>query len=195
MRPRLRPKSLEMLQKRDKRKNKRQHKRLNSNLMKLSIKLNLIGSLPLRPNKKLKMPRTSIELKRDLKLMLRELRPKTEKERLKREKEELKKLLKKPKLRLESKGNELLLRKLKRSWLPFKREMTRLPLLLPRPLGKMLKSKGKLQWPKLEPKRPKELKLQLKPKFRRLLRNSKRQKPQKPLLGKLKKIELRKNKD
>jgi hypothetical protein len=73
--------------------------------------------------------------------------------------------------------------------------MMRLPLLLPKPQGKKLKNKGKLQWLKLEPKRQKELKPLLKPKFRPPLRNSKRQKPQKPRLGKLKKIELRKSKD
>jgi len=68
-------------------------------------------------------------------------------------------------------------------------------LPLQRLQDKKLKNKRLPLWPKLEPKRLKGLKLLFKPKFKQLLRNSKRLKQQKLLLSKLKRTESPKNKD
>merc|ERR1711935_1242065 len=91
----------EMLPRRDKKRNKRQLKKPNSNLMKLSIKLNSIDSLPLPLSRKQRTQRISKEPKRDLKPMLRESRLRTERERPKIGREELKRQLSKPRLKLE----------------------------------------------------------------------------------------------
>lgn len=163
--------------------------------MRQSIKLNLIDSLLSLLNRKQKMPEISIKPKRDLKPMLRNLMLKIERERLKRKREEHRRPLKMQKLRQESKNKELQQKKLKRSLLLSKLEMLmslKLPLRLP---DKMLKNKKLLLWLKPELKRPKGLKQLLMLKFKPLLRNSKEFRQLKPLLSKLKRIDLKKRQD
>ena len=106
--------------------------------MKQSIKPSLID-LPLSLlSRRLKMPKTSREPKRDLRLMQGESLLKTERERLRSEKEELRRLQSKLRLRLELKSKELPPRKPKRSLPLFRLETMRLPLLPPKQLDRML---------------------------------------------------------
>ena len=163
--------------------------------MKLSIKLNLTDLLPSLLSRKQKTQRMSIEPKRDSKPMPRESKPKTERERLKRERGELKRLRKMLKSRPESRDKGLPLRKLKRSLLLSKLETMKSPPLLLRLQDRMLRNKRLLLWLKLELKRLKGLKLQLRQKFRPPLRNSKEPRQLKPPLSKLKRIDWRKSKD
>lgn len=62
-------------------------------------------------------------------------------------------------------------------------------------LDKRLKNKRQLQWPRQELKKLKELQQLSKPKSRQLLRNSKKPRPQRLLPSKLKRIDLKRNRD
>lgn len=135
---RLKLKSSEMLLKKELRRSKRQLKRPNSNLMRQSIKQNLIDSLLLLLSKMLRMLKPLIGLKRDSKLMPRELMQRTERERPRREREEPKRLPNKLKLRPELRRKELQPKKLRRSSLPSKQETMRSLLQLLRLLDRTL---------------------------------------------------------